>query len=96
MADFSDQHTILLEEAVKSNRDVVLENRKLLEELTARDEEHNRVMHNVFAELENLREQRSEREQLKRPQTCRNRRAKKKSKVQVSPACRVSICSCYF
>ena len=37
MADFSGQHAILSEEAVKPNRDVVLENQKLQEELKASD-----------------------------------------------------------
>ena len=91
MADFSDQHAILLEEAVKSNREVILENQKLREELKARDEGHNRVMRSVLDELEKLKE-RNDREQVQRSQARRLRANKKKSKVQVSPACRVSIC----
>lgn len=56
MEDFSDQHAILLEEAVKFNRNIVRKS-KLREELNARDEEHNRVMRSIFTELEKLREE---------------------------------------
>ena len=82
MADFSDDHVVLLERTVQANKDTIAENQKLREELKARDEDHQKVLGEVLKELQNLKES-----------TCSQRlpqRRRRSRKVQVPSGCRVS------
>ena len=56
MAEITDDHVILLERTLQTNKDVIAENRKLQDELKSRDEEHNQVLHNVLKDLQELKE----------------------------------------
>ena len=56
MAEITDDHVILLERTLQTNKDVIAENRKLQDELKLRDEEHNQVLHNVLKDLQELKE----------------------------------------
>ena len=57
MANLSDEHLILLERTVRGNEQVLEENRRLREQLTERDETHNKVMRDVLGELQQLGQQ---------------------------------------
>ena len=86
MAEITDDQVVLLERTLQTNKEVIAENKKLQDELKSRDEEHNKVLHDVLKELRELKENRKNsgnREQSRLP--------RKKQKVQVPPSCRVSI-----
>ena len=80
MANFGDDHVVLLEETVQANKDAITENKKLRDELKARDEEHRKVLGEVLKELQNLKDS---------SQRLPKRRSRSR-KVQVPPGCRVS------
>lgn len=83
MADFGDEYVVLLEKTVEANKEAIAENKKLREELKAREENHQTVLGEVLKELQNLKESCTQR----LPQQCSRLR---NSKVQVPPGCRVS------
>lgn len=82
MAEITDDQAVVLERTLQTNKEVIAEN----DELKSRDEEHNKVLHDVLKELQELKGNRKNsgnREQSQLP--------RKKQKVQVPPSCRVSI-----
>lgn len=56
MAEISDDHIVLLEETLQTNRDVIAENQRLHEQLYLRDEENRKVLQDVLKELRDLKE----------------------------------------
>ena len=55
MASFSDDHVVLLENSVSANNQVLEENRRLREELKARNQEQDRALKAVLDKLKELR-----------------------------------------
>ena len=87
MAVINDDRVILLEETLKTNREMIEENKLLRDQLKAKEEENSKVLQDVLKELRDLKgnpQQRGE------PRS----RGRKTKKVQVPPTCRVSCLQC--
>ena len=82
MAEITDEQVVLLEKSVQANRDALEENRKLREEIKAREDEHQKVLSDVLKELRELKDSRQ--------RTPERRSRAKSKKIQVPPGCRVS------
>jgi hypothetical protein len=85
MANFSDNHVVLLEKSVDTNKEVIEENKKLREEMKRREEDQTKVLKDVLNELK----------QLKEAGTCtqrkqRQRRRKGSQTIKIPTTCRVS------
>jgi len=85
MAEITDDQAVLLERTLQTNKEVIAENKKLQDELKSRDEEHNKVLHDVLKELQDLKENQKNSENREQ-----SRLARKNQKVQVPPSFRVS------
>ena len=85
MAGITDDQAVLLERTLQTNKEVIAENKKLQDEIKSRDEKHNKVLHDVLKELQELKQNRNFGNQGQ------SRLSRKKDKVQVPPSCRVSV-----
>ena len=92
MANFSDEHAVLLEKTLRSNRKVLEENKRLQEDIKVRDEAHKGLLNELMKEVKHLKEQQST---VRSTKTSNRRRggSAKKTRVNVPPACRVSSIS---
>ena len=84
----TNERIVLLENTLQANKEVIAENEKLRQHLKTKEEEHNQLLFDVLKELQDLKED-------KRSRAGGRGQTRKKQKVQVPPACRVSPL-CFF
>ena len=82
-AVINDDRVVLLEQTLETNKNVIVENQQLREEMKARDEDHSKVLQDVLKELRQLKEGQRGEQPVQRRQACT------RQKIQVPLTCRV-------